>query len=267
MQDGRSCLNWQRNYNPFRYRSYYYDVETGLYYLQTRYYDPEVGRFINSDAHEYLGNGAELSNYNLFAYCGNNPVLGYDPEGTFFWHIVAGAIIGAVVEVATTVISGVISEDGVSTTDILIAGISGAVSGVLFSCGIVPAKVEPLVDATISGLTTFTQMCFDEEEQSFSEGLKQVSDSMLFSLAWSWLTGPSNGDEMMDLHHTSQTAKKSLKNGAKKMGKEAAKKLKRIAKEYGKTVKKNLRDDLVSAINDIISSASWELIKKSLGLD
>jgi RHS repeat-associated protein len=68
--------------NPFRYRSYYYDVETGLYYLQTRYYDPEVGRFINSDAYEYLGDGAELSNYNLFAYCGNNPVNCEDPEGT-----------------------------------------------------------------------------------------------------------------------------------------------------------------------------------------
>ena len=48
--------------NPFRYRSYYYDVETGLYYLQSRYYDPDVGRFINSDALEYLGDGAELSN-------------------------------------------------------------------------------------------------------------------------------------------------------------------------------------------------------------
>ncbi len=69
--------------NPFRYRSYYYDTETGLYYLQTRYYDPEIGRFLNSDDLEYLGSGAELSNYNLFAYCNNNPVAGYDPTGTF----------------------------------------------------------------------------------------------------------------------------------------------------------------------------------------
>lgn len=68
--------------NPFRYRSYYYDVETGLYYLQTRYYDPEVGRFINSDSLEYLGDGTELSNYNLFAYCGDNPVNYFDPNGT-----------------------------------------------------------------------------------------------------------------------------------------------------------------------------------------
>lgn len=87
--------------NPFRYRSYYYDVETGLYYLQTRYYDPEVGRFINSDAYEYLGEGPELLNYNLFAYCGNNPIEGYDPEGTWNW----GGVIAGLGIVAATVIT------------------------------------------------------------------------------------------------------------------------------------------------------------------
>lgn len=73
------------NINPFRYRSYYYDVETGLYYLQTRYYDPEVGRFINSDSLGYLGDGIEFSNYNMFAYCGDNPVMMIDPYGTAWY--------------------------------------------------------------------------------------------------------------------------------------------------------------------------------------
>ena len=70
--------------NPIRYRGYYYDVETGLYYLQSRYYDPETCRFINADDIAYLGMGG-LTSYNLFAYCGNNPVMGYDPYGTFDW--------------------------------------------------------------------------------------------------------------------------------------------------------------------------------------
>ena len=62
------------NLNPFRYRGYYYDNETGLYYLQSRYYDPEVGRFINCDDVNYIGaTGSEVS-YNPFAYCENNPV-------------------------------------------------------------------------------------------------------------------------------------------------------------------------------------------------
>ena len=71
-------------YNPLRYRGYYYDIETGFYYVSSRYYDPEIGRFINADDIAYLGMGG-LTSYNLFAYCGNNPVMGYDPYGTFDW--------------------------------------------------------------------------------------------------------------------------------------------------------------------------------------
>ena len=70
--------------NPFRYRGYYYDTETRFYYVSSRYYDPEIGRFINADDIAYLGMGG-LTSYNLFAYCGNNPVMGYDPYGTFDW--------------------------------------------------------------------------------------------------------------------------------------------------------------------------------------
>jgi len=90
------------NINPFRYRGYYYDTETGFYYLQSRYYDPVVGRFLNADAIEYLGTG-EFVSYNLFAYCGNNPVMGYDPLGTFnFWKIAKGVgrIVTGIVAVA-----------------------------------------------------------------------------------------------------------------------------------------------------------------------
>ena len=64
--------------NPFRYRGYVYDAETGLYYLQSRYYDPEVGRFLNSDA---IANTADSLGFNTYAYCGNNPVNCVDPTG------------------------------------------------------------------------------------------------------------------------------------------------------------------------------------------
>ena len=65
--------------NPLRYRGYVYDSETGYYYLQSRYYDPEIGRFINADALVATGQG--LLGNNMFAYCGNNPVNNYDPSG------------------------------------------------------------------------------------------------------------------------------------------------------------------------------------------
>ena len=58
--------------NPFRYRGYYYDTESGLYYLQSRYYDPEVGRFLNADS--AIGVNGDIHAYNLFAYCKNGPV-------------------------------------------------------------------------------------------------------------------------------------------------------------------------------------------------
>jgi len=76
-------------YNPFRYRGYYYDVETGLYYLNSRYYDPQVGRFINADS--YVSTGQGLLGNNMFAYCLNNPIAYSDDLGiaarpnTFFY--------------------------------------------------------------------------------------------------------------------------------------------------------------------------------------
>ncbi|MDT8716244.1 DNRLRE domain-containing protein, partial [Clostridium sp. 19966] len=65
--------------NPYRYRGYRYDTETGLYYLQSRYYNPDWGRFINADA--IAGSLGELLGHNLFAYCKNSPVNGYDADG------------------------------------------------------------------------------------------------------------------------------------------------------------------------------------------
>ena len=66
-------------YNPFRYRGYYYDNETSLYYLNSRYYDPNVGRFLNADV--YINANGDLIGFNMFAYCGNNPVNMVDDEG------------------------------------------------------------------------------------------------------------------------------------------------------------------------------------------
>ena len=65
--------------NPIRYRGYYYDSETGFYYLQSRYYDPVTGRFINADSFASTGQG--FLGYNMFAYCNNNPIVFADSTG------------------------------------------------------------------------------------------------------------------------------------------------------------------------------------------
>ena len=64
--------------NPLRYRGYYYDSETGFYYLQSRYYDTVTQRFVNGDS---LLNNEYILGYNQFTYCNNNPVMYSDPSG------------------------------------------------------------------------------------------------------------------------------------------------------------------------------------------
>lgn len=72
--------------NPFRYRGYVYDEETGLYYLQSRYYDPLTGRFLNADVYADTQSGTPLST-NMFAYCENNAINKSDDEGNDAWWI------------------------------------------------------------------------------------------------------------------------------------------------------------------------------------
>ncbi len=78
------------NLNPLRFKGYYYDTETGLYLTGTRYYDPEIGRFINADG--YVSTGQGILGTNMFAYCGNNPIIRADPSGQF-WEIVIGVTL------------------------------------------------------------------------------------------------------------------------------------------------------------------------------
>lgn len=82
--------------NPFRYRGYYYDSETALYYLNNRYYDPEAGRFLNMDGLSYLEPMA-FNGLNLYAYCGNDPVMYSDPSGNFAISFFAGLAISFVI--------------------------------------------------------------------------------------------------------------------------------------------------------------------------
>ena len=80
--------------NPIRYRGYYYDTHTGLYYLQSRYYNPEWGRFISADC--YISTGQGLLGNNMYIYCNNNPVMYVDPEGRSwesFWNGVEEKVI------------------------------------------------------------------------------------------------------------------------------------------------------------------------------
>lgn len=102
--------------NPFRYRGYYYDEETELYYLNNRYYNPKICRFINIDS--YVSTDRSIQGYNMFLYCNNNPINGIDYSGMFWKKIgnflkdLGNKIVNGVKTIASTVYNGIKSVIG-----------------------------------------------------------------------------------------------------------------------------------------------------------
>ncbi len=137
------------NINPIRYRGYYYDSETELYYLEARYYDPDTGRFISQDEIDFILPN-HLTGLNLYAYCNNNPVMYSDPSGNSawseFWNSTGGKILGTVLvvgavvalTVATAGVGGAVAAALGGGTLAAVAGgaVGGAISGAIFSAGI-----------------------------------------------------------------------------------------------------------------------------------
>ena len=139
-------------YNPLRYRGYVYDAETGLYYVSSRYYNPEIGRWINADDTAYLGADGTLLSYNLFAYCKNNPVNFSDPTGEFALGVILGkAAIGAAVNVLTTYIGAKVTGQSYSWKDAGVAALAGA----LGTGGTVLKVAAGVVSGLYTGVTAY----------------------------------------------------------------------------------------------------------------
>ena len=95
------------NLNPFRYRSYYFDTETNLYFLKTRYYDPEIGRFMTIDDLSYLDPDS-INGLNLYAYCLNNPIMECDPTGHGVLSVIVAIWLSGIVVHAATLVGSYI---------------------------------------------------------------------------------------------------------------------------------------------------------------
>ena len=138
--------------NPLRYRGYYYDQETGLYYLQTRYYDPKVRRFLNADDASVLTKDPEqLTEKNLYAYCDDNLVMYRDDAGMF---VITAAqvglgVLGMVTNVATCYIAAKATGQEFGIGDLAVAALAGLVNGVTIN-----NLYVTLTSAFISGIGT-----------------------------------------------------------------------------------------------------------------
>ena len=245
-----------RTLNPFRYRGYYYDTETGLYYLQSRYYNPEWGRFLNADNMAVLSASPNhLTDKNLYAYCDNNPIIRKDGDGQF-WHIIAGAVVGAAVSSVVNTISNAI-EGKPLTEGLGVAIISGFASGALASS---TAGLGTIVAG--NAVLSMAENAYEQIEENAGFGNFNVGD-MLFDGAVGAISGflgsPGKGTKQL-MTLGVQTVKRPFKTLSQRGIKAALLETKKAFVYYGKSAVKfysNLIDEIPG---DLVSSAITSLI-------
>ena len=153
-------------YNPFKYRGYYHDTETGFYYVSSRYYDPEIGRWINADTTDVLSLPYyHPGQYNLFSYCNNNPVNDMDDDGQLSW--LAKIAIGAA---AIAVGVGVTVLTGGAALPALVAGVKAACVAGAISAGTSAAATAVRSAASGDSFSTVVQKSAKAAVDGFADG-------------------------------------------------------------------------------------------------
>ena len=213
--------------NPLRYRGYYYDSETGFYYLQSRYYDPEIGRFINADSYASTDATGLLST-NMFAYCENDPVNKSDPTGEVAPILVAmagGALVGIAEQFMTDVIYAMVTGQPLdacfSSVGTYVSSAVGGAMSVLPGGGVMRACVE------IVGLS-YIQTGVDLIFESKIEKTEDPSGRVLIDSAKG---GVSKAAEAKSKTITTKIAKSSM--GKSKIGKATGAIIGAIGKYFG----------------------------------
>ena len=119
--------------NPLRYRGYYYDSDTEFYYLQSRYYDAAICRFINADSYASTGQG--FLGCNMFAYCRNSPIFNEDPTGDLDWGCLIKGAGRLVTGITAVVVGAAVCIAGAPVTMIVAAGVTIAAGALTVANG------------------------------------------------------------------------------------------------------------------------------------
>lgn len=193
--------------NPFTYRGYYYDSDLELYYLQTRYYDSTTGRFISPDDESVItATPNALTDKNLYAYCDNNPVMRVDRDGEFWF----GALVGAIVNVAASATVAWLNGEDYTWKDVLVDGVSGALSGAL-SFTKVKIVGQTVLNGAISGLSSVASDIVNDREVNFT----RVINATALGAATGYLGGPGMRANSVIKKITAPIAKQSVKSFAR----------------------------------------------------
>ena len=176
-------------HNPFRYRGYVYDEESGLYYLRNRYYSSKWARFLVPDE-ICPEQDNDIFDHNAYAYVGACPTNRKDSDG-FFWHIAIGAVVGGLVSAIGSVASQLIENKGdftkIDVGEVVVAGVAGAVSGALAATGVGIAG-QIVGNALISGAENIANQTIINEDEPFDFG------SLALDMAIGGISGAVGGD-------------------------------------------------------------------------
>jgi len=212
-------------YNPIRYRGYYYDTDTGFYYLQSRYYDPAIKRFINADDASLLGANGDFTSLNLYAYCGNNPIARSD-DGGEAWHILFGAAVGGLSSFVASVATQFVTEKGnIDWNEAFISAGYGMVTGALVTAFPVAA---PYINGVMGAVESLIGDCLLSDEKVSP---KEIASNAIISGTLGLITGTWDNDIV---------ANKDLINNAVH----------------------SLRNVLFSGVNPTVRKASTKLVRK-----
>ena len=223
--------------NPFRYRGYYYDTETSLYYLQSRYYDPEVGRFINADAFASTDISSPLST-NMFAYCENNPVANLDSDGESptLAIMAIGGLVGAGINFVSSIISQKQMNGAVNLKSAAVAAATGFVSGAISASPL--GRVGQII---AGGVTSGLSYAADCAVNNKSFNMKEAAGSALMGALSGGLGG--NGSNYKNV--LTDTI-----NGTKKV---VVREMRRENKKYANKVIKSA----VASRNNTLALSFW----------
>ena len=203
--------------NPIRYRGYYYDSEAGMYYVNSRYYDPAVKRMINADDDSLSTVTPQgLTDKNYFAYCDNNPVTRADGEGDC-WHIIVGAAVGVATQYAFDVIANFADKksftEAFKPTSTFADYGAAALSGALAATGI-SAGASIIANAAISGVTYLANCRYKEVKAT----KKDFAVSVAVGAASGFVGGSgANGKKLRGVYSRSKQVINSTKSVKKQI--------------------------------------------------